>query len=250
MSDTQLHDNRLESKLPDTDELSVSADSALDPDFVPFAVLAKRKRRIRLLIVLTVLAVLMTGFLIINAQCNLYDRTMRNLDFDYRSGETINEETITDTGDRAATLAAQLDGKSIRCEAACYTFTTDGFLLNGVECVDMQSANGSSSYTVRTGVQDWLFTHTEQYTEMQPDLQLCFFAVADTQDTTAMLYSAYQTVVGSDHLTCEVWLCSEIAAQTYYTCYRYYDSTQLVGVRILCNNDDLIRVYDIQSITY
>lgn len=228
---------------------------------------AKQKRRVVLLISLIAVTVLAAAFMICNRQFNYFDRTLKTLQFDYREGETVDEETEVPLAEKSLALARRTEGQPVSLNAVKLCFSYSGTLSETVSVQDYRSDGTTETLDASTGTSGLMFPVKRHYrrtgdvTEMQdgskwvpaasdalPRLaDLCFGAVSHDGITLACLDS-YRTVIGTTAYICELWLvdCTQGDTVSHYTVYRYFSGDTLCGVRVLAGDSDTMDVYDIR----
>ena len=243
--------------------------------FVPFQLeLAekKRRRKIRMLIILSVLAALLGILLIFGRLFNFYDRTMKHLRFDYRGGETIDNESIFMSYDTATEAEKSVQDKTLNLNANVYCFDDKANLSLVVSQYRYsRSEDGTAELKVKLGAKGGILTKTNRFRtnaegqvleirngkeSISADTATAllydyFFSTEDHGNINLQCTDAYRTVVGEKTYECEVWLMSVTrgAGKSYYTIYRYYDDQKLAAVRVIDSADDLMMVYDITEYT-
>lgn len=230
---------------------------------------AKQSGKLRLLLVLALIAALLGGLLVYNNHFAFYERTLRNLNFDYQNGETTSKSFPTKS-QYAQNIAKNLYGKTISLHTVMYAFDSAQTLQRTLTVYDYSVSPDSAEMTAKTGTTKWLFTDTQKmrmhgstveehknghWEEVEanqfPYFDLFFFATENTDQYSASLYDSYPTTVGSTLYHCEVWLIELYQGNSpiYYTLYRYYLNDKLTAVRMLNDRSDLMYVYDIQDYT-
>lgn len=250
---------------PDTPELP-------EEGFVPYCTEAepdaahKQNRRIRLLIVLIILVAAVSLFSVIGSKFNFYHKTLSTLQFDYRDGETVIEDSTVQIGFLANRLAGQIGQKQTHVQANFYLFDENNNLANAVSAYDYTHSIDKDELSVRSGVKASVISskmhlrRTANGYEKQsggswkpaedayiPPLNAYFFSTENSEDFLISCYDTYYTYVGDALYTCEVWLMEDDrgAVPVYYTLYRYYSGVDLAAVRVLSDHDSMMEVYDI-----
>ncbi len=229
---------------------------------------AKQKRRVVLLIVLIAIAVLAAAFMICNRQFSYFDRTLKTLQFDYRDGETIDEETEVPLAEQSLALARSMEGQPVSLTAVKLCFSYSGTLSETVSVQDYRSDGTTETLDTATGTAGLMFPVRRHYrrtgdvTELRdggkwvpaasdalPRLaDLCFGAVSHDGVSLSCLDS-YRTVIGTDAYICELWLmdCTQGDSVSHYTVYRYFSAGTLAAVRVLSGDSDTMDVYDLRN---
>ncbi|MBQ3941144.1 MAG: hypothetical protein II723_08525, partial [Oscillospiraceae bacterium] len=219
-------------------------------------------------IVLIVIAVLAAAFMICNRQFNYFDRTLKTLQFDYRDGETIDEETEVPLAEKSLALARSMEGQEVSLNAVKLCFSFSGMLSETVSVQDYRSDGTTETLDAATGTAGLMFPVRRHYrrtgdvTELRdgskwvpaasdalPRLaDLCFGAVSHDGISLSCLDS-YRTVIGTSAYICELWLmdCTQGDTVTHYTVYRYFSGDTLCAVRVLSGDSDTMDVYDLKS---
>ena len=256
-------------------ETTASEPEITEENFVPDFNLEyeqnKWKRKRILLLCLLGAAVLLGLFIIFGRRNCLYNRMMRNLEFDYRNGEEIDntQTALTGWAERAADAVA---GKNLTLQANMYCFNSSGALsLSASKYSYERTADGTADLHIQTGGANSIRTEKSSYhtdangkaeqvsgsLSQNADLyaaELLYdfcFAVEDTDRIKIERRNAYETFVGERRYTCEVWVMSATVNKTlkYFTLYRYYSGSELNALRMLDTTSDLMFVYDITEYT-
>jgi|GEM_PF-3589385 len=256
-------------------EMPVPQTDIPEEGFIPFSQefgAQKQKRKRVLLLLLLGLAVLLGLFLLLSRTCSYYQRIMRHLQFDYRTGETINEELSAELGACANAAAAEISGKDIHLQANVYVFNSQSDISLNADRYDYtRSAAGNAELRVRSAASGSLFYKNARFEadadrnvwkisggkrepSDDPEAALLYdylFTAAETDRVSAVCYDSYYTTVGTERYVCEIWLMTVPlnGQDTFFTLYRYYQDNTLRAVRCLTSNSDLMFVYDITEYT-
>lgn len=231
---------------------------------------AKQSRKIKLLIILMIIAALLGVYLLLAGKLSFYERTLRHLNFDYREGELTTESNDSDTS-YAEQIAQQFDGKQISYHAVEYTMNADYSLAPSVSEYNVTISPDSGESTKRTGFAKRMLTKKEQLLDENgsvksksffqwhdvADLQLSyldvlFFATDNADVYSTKLDSRFASVIKGNTYQCEIWLVEIRGTQqpVYYTAYRYYAGGKLVGARLLESTSDSMEIYDIKDYSF
>lgn len=234
----------------------------------------ERKRAVKriLLILLIVTAVLATLFLIFGKNFNFYRRGMRNLEFDYRDGEGVQREDTQNGGEYSLALAGRYATGKVRIEAYSYGIDTEsGETLDYLSEFDYLGTASEETLTEKSCSSDMYLSSESKFRkdaetgevgqkrggkyETSADLYfpgLRDFCVSASSRGRSKLsfHESYDTTVGANSYTCEVWLLEDdTGAPVYYTLYRYFSAGELCAVRVLRSDSTLMEIYDIREIT-
>lgn len=250
-------------------EAAVPANEAEEAPFVPYVREAyqtnsKRKKiGLILLAVLALIAALLGGFILFARHFNFYRKTMDALQFDYRNGESMDEETKNDLAVLSEALAGRI-GSTGTVHANVCVFNEKGALAATVSQYDYSFSPEQEELLIRTGSEDWFLTQNtglrrkdgkvqeqkgNDWTDSDerfPQLYDFFFGTADHDNVKLRCADAYYTGVGSTTYVCELWLME--TPNAYYTVYRYFNHGNLAAVRVLSSKDTLMEVYDITAL--
>lgn len=272
-----------EKKQPEED--AVQLHSILPPDepevpeegFVPYCADAKSDgdkrlgRKAVILIVLAALLVLVPVFVFTARRLNFFHKTINQLAFDYREGETADENHAEQFGGYSLKISEQMKDKQVSVSAVTYSFNDKGGMFTDVASYDYTKNGAESVLDVCIGSEKSLFSkkmtlrNNGSRTEMKkgsgweadndayvPPLSDFFFGTKNHGDISFECCDGYETVVGKTNYNCEIWLMqagSDSNAE-YYTLYRYFDGGKLAAVRVLVSTDTLMDVYDIRSYSF
>lgn len=231
---------------------------------LPDAIGAEQKKPVFRIITCIVagLALLAGIFLLCSNLFGLYDRTFKQLSFDYRDGETIGEVIAELPESRS------IEDKTISITAARYSFDSAEQLDISASALEYSHNSTEDSLHEKIGVPNWLFSQSYNLRQIGnfceekslfrwkstdehfvPDLAAICFATESTDRAVIQFYDHYHSEVDGKNYQCEIWLMEEIVSgQTvYHTIYRYYDGDRLAAVRVVKSNSDFMDVYDIKS---
>ncbi len=243
-------------------ETAVQTPQPEEVPFVPYVTEARqansRRKKIALIILalLSAAALLLGGFLFFARRYNFYSKTMKNLQFDYRNGESMDEETKTDLAARAEALAGKI-GSNVRLHANVYAFSVNRELSSTVSQYDYTRTADEENLHICTGKEGWFSTastdlkhslNQEDSEAAFPHLYAFFFAAESSDDFTLQCVDSYYTGVGKTTYVCEVYVMD--TADTNYTLYRYYCGDTLKAVRVLSTQTERMDVYDITELTF
>ena len=228
----------------------------------------KQKRKVRLLLILTLLCVLLGVSFICNQTLNYYDRTINALSFDYRQREEVDPAPLPEAGEKAQAVAASV-GSSVKVSTVEMWFDAQEKLANTLSGMEYEYSSSGETLSVRTGIRDWFLTKKrslrrtsgkseeelgETWNEVSdaefPCLYDFFFAVEDSDMRLLQCSSSYATTVGSTRYTCEIWLLQTVmnGQIEYFTLYRYYgENGRLAAVRVLQSGTTMMAVYEIKD---
>ena len=228
----------------------------------------KSNKKIIILIILIAAAVILTGISIISRKYNFYQSALSALQFDYRQGEVIYDESIDHPGSLAKALSEQIGNRPVHVDTTMYLFDLKQTLQNIMTEYAYSHSADESILEVRTGSEKSLFMKHFTYRASSmgyqkksgsswkddpdayvPKLNEYFFG---TQDHAGIRYGCEQSSevnVNGKNYTCELWLMEDNSGSktVYTTIYRYYDGSRLAGVRLLFDYDELMEVYDIKN---
>ena len=243
-----------------------------DGHFLTAVAEQKQKQKIRLLVILSAICVLLGIGFLGSRFLNYYDRTLRNVLFDYREGESVISSDISDGGEKALAISDSIGG-SIHIDAVEMWFSISNRTIeDSISGMIYEYSGVGESLSIRTGVRNALLTkksslrrrsgvcEEEQKGEWTTvsDAQLpCLldFCFSATDHGNSLLHfdSSYSTRVNGTAYNCEVWLLETKlnGITSYFTLYRYYGSdNRLSAVRVLPGSSNLMAVYEIKNYTF
>ena len=267
MNDQEVYEN--------TAGEQASAPAEEEVPFVPYALEAfgetdvekKRFRRYLILIGVIVLLVIVYIVMRVAKQNNFYRETISSLQFDYRSGEYIMEDTLEKTpkGDRAEAIASTMENHAVRIDAIQYYLNPDRSMNADISEYNFTHNGEGDTAEIEIGTRDSVRSKKETVRRTSRGVQVlngsdwedasgislphlydyCFSVSSHNGIVVNPCTQAYETYVNNRSMICEIWLIQ--AGSSYYTVYRYYSGSTLKAIRVLNSSDNLMCVYEIKS---
>lgn len=248
----------IENSKPVTEpEKEPSADQSEAEPFVPYVTEAmqsesgkKKKRLLILVIVLIVLNVIIVTVTAIGRRHNFYERTMKSLSFDYRSGESVDDAVSLPHGDLARHIAEEIGSHKLTAHAVNYLIDGTGALDDTVISYDYTHSPDGDSLKAQTGVRGWIVKRNSEVSAEPGKVLSVYdfcFSVDSRPGVKFECIDGYETAVGRNIFDCELWLMEDStdSRTMYYTLYRYYSGGRLAGVRVLTQLNNNMSVFDV-----
>lgn len=226
------------------------------------------KKKLIIPLILIVVLILALAVSMIARAFNYYNAVLSKLRFDYREGEGIVSEELNTKGSKAKELSAQIGDRPVHVNAAMYMFDANQKLLDVMSEYDYRHSQQEDILDVHTGSKNSLFMKSFSYRKSPlgnqskkgsewvadpdayvPKLNEYFFGTEDHGGIRYGFQQSSRVEIGGKYYTCELWLMEDASgSQTVYTTlYRYYDDSDLAGVRILFDYDNIMEVYDVRN---
>ncbi len=202
---------------------------------------------------------------------NFYHNMLDGLRFDYTEGEIMDEEPMQKHSSISRSIAETIGNKPVHINACLYVMDEKFQVDSIISEYDYQHETGMDTLISRSGSSGSFFTKTVTYRRdgsgtkkksgsdwkadpnaFVPNLYEFFFGTEDHGAYEFSLYEIHGADVKGMRYTCEIWLMSQTVGSEmlYYTLYRYFDGNQLAGVRVLCDIDTTIEIYDVKSYSF
>ena len=228
----------------------------------------KPKKKLVLLLILILSLIVVFAVSMVAKQFNFYHAVLSGLQFDYREGEAVLNESPDEEGTRAEALSREIGNGNVSVQTAMYMLDEKWKLQSVVSEYDYSHTAERDILSVRSGTENSLFMNAFSYRKTPlgnqrlkgrewiddaeayvPKLNEYFFG---TEDHGGIIYSYRQSSeveVGGKNYLCELWLMEDSSGPktVYTTLYRYYSGSRLKGVRILFDFDNLVEVYDVRN---
>ena len=226
------------------------------------------KKKMTLFLILVIVLIVIFAGSILARQFNYYHAVLGKLRFDYREGEATYENSADTSGSLAKAISEEIGDRPVRISAAMYMFDEKQKLQNVVAEYDYLHKSDEETLDVHTGSENALFMKSFSYRKSSdgnqkrkgsewvsdpeayvPKLNEYFFGTEDHGGIRFAFQQSSDVEVGGKMYTCELWLMEDSSGSrtVYTTLYRYYSGSQLEGVRILFDFDNVMEVYDVRN---
>ncbi|MCQ2417736.1 MAG: hypothetical protein MJ071_07995 [Oscillospiraceae bacterium] len=225
-------------------------------------------------IVLVILLILIIAFFVfgyVSKNQNFYQRTLRNLQFNYLQGEYADDTMDDDAGDLAKAISARAKGKRIDIQANAYVFDENGILFPTLSVYHYTDTSTKRILEARSGTSDSFLTKSstirsdgsitekkknnawnQTYEVSIPNLTEICFGTESHDNFQFKCAAGFSANVNNQNYYCEIWLMENNSTDTttYTTLYRYYSGERLAGVRVLKDTSTVMEVYDITDYSF